>query len=124
MLDPGDIRRDEVHVLEADGTRVGWHRVRLDGDRAELEDLWVEPTFIRQGHGRTLFEHAAAVARAGGADRLEWDAEPFATGFYVAMGGREFDRSPSAVVPGRTLPRMRLRLGPRASRPLQATRNR
>jgi GNAT superfamily N-acetyltransferase len=114
VLEPADIRRDEVHVLELGGARVGWHRVRFDGDRAELEDLWVEPTFIGQGHGRALFEHAVGVARRGGANRLEWDAEPFAAGFYAAMGGREFARSPSAVVPGRTLPRMRLRLAPDA----------
>jgi GNAT superfamily N-acetyltransferase len=115
-------------VLEADGTRIGWHRVRFDGDRAELEDLWVEPAFIGHGHGRTLFEHAVAVARRGGANRLEWDAEPFATGFYTIMGGREFARSPSAVVPGRTLPRMRLRLSPRRREPrtppAQGTRKR
>jgi GNAT superfamily N-acetyltransferase len=110
-------------VLEADGVRIGWHRVRFDDDRAELEDLWVEPTFIRQGYGRILFEHAVDVARAGGAHRLEWDAEPFAAGFYTAMGGREFARSPSAVVPGRTLPRMRLLLAP-VGKAAQGTRKR
>lgn len=123
VLEPNDIRRDEVHVIEIEGTRIGWHRVRLDGHRAELEDLWVEPTFIRQGYGRMLFQHAVGIARAGGADRLEWDAEPFAAGFYTAMGGREFARSPSAIVPGRTLPRMRLSLAS-ADDAAQGTRNR
>jgi GNAT superfamily N-acetyltransferase len=126
VLEPVDVRRDEVHVLETAGTRIGWYRVRFDGDRAELEDLWVEPAFIGLGHGRSLFEHAVMVARRGGANRLEWDAEPFAEGFYTAMGGHEFTRSPSAVVPGRTLPRMRLRLVARAAArsPGQGTRNR
>ena len=111
VLDPVDIERDEVHILESGGRSIGWHRVRFDGARAELEDLWVEPAFIGHGHGRALFEHAVGIARDGGAERLEWDAEPFATGFYEAMGGREIGRTPSAVIPGRTLPRMSLELG-------------
>ncbi len=122
-LDAADIERDEVHVRESGGMRVGWYRVRFHGRRAELEDLWLEPPFIGHGHGRALFEHAVRVARDGGADRMEWDAEPFASGFYEAMGGHEIGRSPSAVVPGRTLPRMRLVLGPGGS-PDQGTRNR
>jgi GNAT superfamily N-acetyltransferase len=122
-LDAGDIDRDAVQVLETDGARIGWYRVRFHEHAAELEDLWLEPRFIGHGHGRTLFEHAMQVARDGGADSLEWDAEPFASGFYEAMGGREIGRSPSAVVPGRTLPRMRLALHPGPSRS-QGTRKR
>jgi carbon monoxide dehydrogenase subunit G len=60
--------------------------------------------------GRVLFEHAVAIARGHGATRLEWDADPYAEGFYAAMGGQEIGRSPSAAVEGRTLPRMRLPL--------------
>ena len=110
MLTAADITRDEVHVLEVDGTVAGWHRVTLHGDRAELEDLWVEPAYIGGGWGRALFEHALGVARAHGAQRLEWDAEPFAQPFYERMGGVEVGRTPSAAEAGRTLPRMRLGL--------------
>lgn len=118
-LDERDLARGAVHVLEADGVILGWHRVTLHGARAELEDLWLEPAVIRRGFGRRLFAHAVGIARRAGASRLEWDAEPFAQGFYEAMGGREIGRVPSAAEPGRTLPRMRLALGP-----AQGTRNR
>jgi hypothetical protein len=43
---------------------------------------------------------------------MEWDAEPFAEGFYRTMGGEEIGRSPSAVDRTRSLPRMRLELMP------------
>ena len=112
-LDAGDIERSDVWVLEADGQPIGWHRVTLHGPRAELEDLWLEPAWIGTGLGRVLFEHAVGIAGAHGATRLEWDAEPYAEGFYRAMGGEEIGRSPSAAVEGRTLPRMRLTLSPR-----------
>jgi GNAT superfamily N-acetyltransferase len=110
QLDAADVRAAEVWVLEAAGDVAGWHRVTLHADRAELEDLWLEPRWIGTGRGRTLFEHAVAVARRRGATRLEWDADPFAEGFYRAMGGIEIGRTPSVAEAGRTLPRMRLEL--------------
>ncbi|MGZ8563403.1 MAG: GNAT family N-acetyltransferase, partial [Candidatus Limnocylindria bacterium] len=61
------------------------------------------------------FEDAVAVARSAGAEGLEWDAEPFATGFYAAMGGVVIGEVPSAARPGRMRPRMRLELGPSAA---------
>jgi GNAT superfamily N-acetyltransferase len=114
ILEPRHVRHDDVHVLELDGQVAGWHRVTFHGERAELEDLWLEPEWIGGGHGRMLFEHAVRIALNGGATRLEWDAEPFAEGFYRAMGGEEIGRTPSAAEPGRTLPRMRRWLGNRA----------
>ena len=124
QLEPVDVETHEVWVLEVDGVVGGWHRVRLHDERAELEDLWLEPPLIGTGLGRLLFEHAVDVARSAGARRLEWDAEPYAEGFYRAMGGEEIGRSPSAVEPGRTLPRMRLALTQPGVRSQPGTRNR
>jgi N-acetylglutamate synthase-like GNAT family acetyltransferase len=111
-LEADDVIAHEVWVLEEDGAVCGWHRVTLHDDHAELEDLWVEPALIGTGRGRRLFEHAVDVAQGHGAVHLDWDAEPFAEGFYHAMGAVEIGRTPSEVVPGRTLPRMRLTLQP------------
>ena len=110
VLTAADIARDEVRVLDVDGATVGWHRVSIHPDRAELEDLWVEPDHIGAGWGRVLFEHAVEVARSHRARALEWDAEPYAQPFYERMGGVEVGRTPSAAEAGRTLPRMRLAL--------------
>jgi GNAT superfamily N-acetyltransferase len=109
-LSPADVTAHEVWVLELADQRAGWHRVTLHGERAELEDLWLEPVWIGAGYGRLVFEHAVQLARQHGATRLEWDAEPYAEAFYVAMGGVEIGRTPSAAIEGRTLPRMRLAL--------------
>jgi GNAT superfamily N-acetyltransferase len=109
-LEPSDVVSSDVWVLERDGRVLGWHRVTRHGDEAELEDLWLEPAIIGAGFGRLLFEHAAGIARSYDATSLEWDAEPYAQGFYEAMGGREIGRVPSAAQAGRTLPRMRLDL--------------
>ena len=116
QLDAQDVAAHEVWVLELDGAVAGWHRVTLHGPRAELEDLWLEPPVIGTGLGRILFEHAIGVAETAGATAMEWDAEPYAEGFYRAMGGEEIGRSPSAAEAGRTLSRMRLGLAQRGTR--------
>jgi N-acetylglutamate synthase-like GNAT family acetyltransferase len=104
------IAEHEVWVLEGeDGSTLGFYRV-IAGDPAELEDLWVEPAAIGSGYGRTMLEHAAAVARAGGASALELVADPNAVGFYERMGAVRIGVVPSPVVAGRELPRMRMSL--------------
>ena len=116
QLEPEDVAAQEVWVLELDGIAVGWHRVTSHGDRAELEDLWLEPPVIGTGLGRFLFEHAVGIADELGATRMEWDADPYAVGFYQAMGGDEIGSTPSAAEPGRMLPRMRVAIDQRGTR--------
>ncbi|HEX5578120.1 MAG TPA: GNAT family N-acetyltransferase [Candidatus Limnocylindria bacterium] len=116
QLEPEDVVAHEVWVLDLDGIPAGWHRVTKHAERAELEDLWLEPPVIGTGLGRVLFEHALGVAARLGASRLEWDADPYAVGFYRAMGGEEFGSTPSAAEPGRLLPRMRIGIDQRGTR--------
>jgi ADP-ribose pyrophosphatase YjhB (NUDIX family) len=109
-LTPDDVGAHEVWVLQdASGRVVGFHRV-LAGEPAELEDMWVEPDAMGSGYGRRLFEHATAIARSGGATALELDADPNAVGFYERMGMERVGETPSTLIPGRALPRMRLDL--------------
>ena len=116
QLEPEDVAEQEVWVLDLDGIAVGWHRVTDHGERAELEDLWLEPPVIGTGLGRFLFQHAVGVAADMGATRMEWDADPYAVGFYLAVGGEEIGETPSAAEPGRMLPRMRIAVGQRGTR--------
>jgi GNAT superfamily N-acetyltransferase len=86
-FEPESLRARLVFVAEADGAPIGWASLIPRGEVGWLEDLWVEPAWIGRGIGRLLFEHAADRARELGAQRLEWEAEPNATGFYEHMGG-------------------------------------
>lgn len=108
VISPASVRADEVWVMEESGRPRGLYRVVLvEDDRAELEDLWLEPDAIGQGLGRRLFDHAVDTARRQGCTALEWDADPNALGFYEAMGGEVVGETESTVQPGRMLPRMR-----------------
>jgi predicted N-acetyltransferase YhbS len=64
----------------------------------------VEPGRLRAGVGRALLARAAAAARALGAERLQIQGDPHATGFYVACGARPVGELASGSIPGRMLP--------------------
>lgn len=98
----------DVLVLERDGDLRGFYTLLHRGTRTVLDDLWLEPGEIGRGSGRLLFQHAAARASAAGATTLEWDAEPFAEGFYHRMGATTVGWTDSPL--GRPQPAMRLAL--------------
>jgi GNAT superfamily N-acetyltransferase len=73
---------------------------------ADLDALFVEPAAIRQGVGRRLWEHVVDTARSLGFTSLEFQSDPHAEGFYLAMGAERCGESESTVTPGRMLPLM------------------
>lgn len=91
------LARQRVFVDEEDGVVRGFCGLLPAGDRWSLEHLWVVPEWIGSGAGRRLFEHAAAIARAGGAAALEIEADPHAEPFYRHMGARRIGEVPADV---------------------------
>jgi GNAT superfamily N-acetyltransferase len=77
-----------VVVLIEEDTPLGFYA--LDNgersDEAEISLLFVEPAVIGRGIGRALWEHAVAKARHQGLRRLKVLSDPFALGFYRAVG--------------------------------------
>ncbi len=112
-LTPEVIVANDVQVLVVDGTVCGFYTLLRRGPTVVLDDLWLEPDAIGHGRGRLLFAHAVARATATGATTLEWEAEPYAAGFYERMGGVVVGRVDSPL--GRPMPLMRLALGPAVS---------
>ena len=102
---PTGLRRKEVFVAEAEGRAVGWAALSPRGDVCWLDDLWIEPDWMGAGTGSRLFRRVAARARELGAQRLEWEAEPNAVGFYEKMGARYLRQSGPSFW-GRMLPVM------------------
>lgn len=103
-----------VTVAEHDGHPVAWSSLNSRGDVWWLDDLWVAQAAMGRGLGSQLFRRAAEVARAGGAVRLEWEADPGAVGFYEKMGGAVIGESPGDPLFQRPVPIMALPLRPSA----------
>lgn len=74
-------------IAESAGQLLGFAVVLLreDGD-AELDGLFVEPTYWRHGVGRALIEQAERIATADRAANLWVTANTQALGFYDSCG--------------------------------------
>lgn len=105
------IADDAVFVHESDGHLDGFYVLVISGNEARLEHLWLRPESMGKGTGRSLFEHAAALAVERGAKVMTIESDPFAEGFYKAMGTVRIGEIP-ANMDGteRVLPLMQLQL--------------
>ena len=98
----GEMAARHVTVAEVDGAVAGHYTI--DGD--ELGQLFVDPAHMGRGVGRVLWRHAVGTARKLGIETLSIDSDPFAEGFYLAMGATRVGSVPSGSIPGRELPRL------------------
>jgi GNAT superfamily N-acetyltransferase len=70
-----------------DGTIVGFASTRpTKATILELDDLFVDPTWMRHGVARALVQTVEAQAVADGMTRVEVTANEHALGFYRAVG--------------------------------------
>ncbi|MGD0246330.1 MAG: GNAT family N-acetyltransferase [Streptosporangiaceae bacterium] len=86
ILGPEGLAEGRTHVAEQDSTVVGFASwADVDGV-IELEDLFVDPDYMRRGIATELVSHVAAAVRARGVERLEVTANPHAMAFYHSAG--------------------------------------
>ena len=90
ILGSEGLAEGRTYVAEEDGSVVGfatWISTGITtGDAAELEDLFVDPDWMRRGIATTLVSRIAEVLRERGVERLELTANPDAMGFYRYAG--------------------------------------
>jgi GNAT superfamily N-acetyltransferase len=109
-LSPADFARSSLQVAVEGDVVTGVVQVVVDGENADLAKLFIAPSTIRAGVGRALFDWAAKVARERGARWLRIEADPDAAPFYRRMGAVDDGVAPSGSIPGRVLPRLKLKL--------------
>jgi GNAT superfamily N-acetyltransferase len=86
ILGPEGLAEGRTYVAEEGGSVVGFATWIETADVVELEDLFVDPAWMRRGIAAALVERIADVLRARGVERLEVTANPHAMGFYRAVG--------------------------------------
>ena len=104
------IRTFTVKVAERDGKPIGFYSLEPRDAAVELVHLFVEPSVIGSGVGKLLWHDAVATARAAGFAAILITSDPYAEGFYLAMGADRVRAIESTVRPGRELPLLQLRL--------------
>ena len=86
ILGPGGLAEGRTHVAVEDGSVVGFATWAETAGIVELEDLFVDPDYMRRGIATALVGRIAQVLRARGVERLEVTANPDALEFYRAVG--------------------------------------
>jgi GNAT superfamily N-acetyltransferase len=98
-------------VAEISGAIVGFYGLRrVSRETFELEALFVDPNWMRKSVGRRLVGWAAEEARELGGRVIAVQSDPYAEGFYVAVGGQITGSRESASIPGRYLPTFEIQL--------------
>jgi GNAT superfamily N-acetyltransferase len=101
----------EVYVLERGGRILGFcSLIPRSALEVVLDDLFVEPDAIGQGHGKALWNHAVLRATELCFQEMTLTADPYAEPFYRARGAEKIGEVASTVAEGRVLPLMRYRL--------------
>ena len=86
ILGPEGLAEGRTHVAVQNGSVVGFATWADVGGTLELEDLFVDPDWMRRGIATELVSSIAGTLRARGAERLEVTANPHAMEFYRAAG--------------------------------------
>ena len=85
-ITPEFIAANETFAAVVEGQIIGFYSLRESSGMLRLEHLWIVPTQIGKGMGRSLFRHAIERAAARGASSLTIEADPNAEPFYRRMG--------------------------------------
>jgi GNAT superfamily N-acetyltransferase len=107
---PDELGARRVVVAESAGQVLGFYSLDGEPPSGELGNMWIEPHSIGTGVGRRLWDHAIQTAQTAGFTMLRIGADPFAEGFYLAMGAERVGETPSSSIPGRILPLLEVRL--------------
>jgi GNAT superfamily N-acetyltransferase len=106
-----DVERLRVTVADDAGAIVGFYALDGGPPETELCFFFVEPERIGGGIGRMLWRQCRATAAQIGASRIRIESDPYAEGFYLAMGAVRVGEAPSQSIPGRTLPVLSIDVG-------------
>jgi GNAT superfamily N-acetyltransferase len=105
VLEPDGLAEGRTHVAEDNGTIVGFATWAETDGTVELEDLFVDPEWMRRGIATALVNRIVGVLRSRGARNLSVTANPDALGFYRSAGFVDDGAAETALRPA---PRMLL----------------
>jgi N-acetylglutamate synthase-like GNAT family acetyltransferase len=86
LADDGVRERRTRVALDTKGSIIGFASYLISGNVAELEDLFVDPPWMRHGIGEALVVDISSLVREQDFESLEVTANPHAMTFYEHMG--------------------------------------
>ena len=104
--DARHVEQGWCRLCEKEGRPFGFYCFDFDEAPPELSRLFLEPSAIGSGMGRTLFQDAVTLCRERRVERFDLESDPDAAPFYLKMGCRVTGWLVSEIAPGRSLPLM------------------
>ena len=89
VLQPDGLEQGRTYVAETHRSVIGFASWVKTAETVDLEDLFVEPTWMRRGVATALVARIVDVLRSQGVSCLEVTANPHALGFYRRVGFRD-----------------------------------
>ena len=89
VLQPDGLEQGRTYVAEKRGSVIGFASWVETAETVDLEDLFVEPTWMRRGVATALVACIVDVLRSHGVSCLVVTANPHALGFYRCVGFRD-----------------------------------
>jgi GNAT superfamily N-acetyltransferase len=105
ILGSDSLEQGRTHLAEQEGAVVGFASWVPAQNSVYLEDLFVEPAWMRRGIATALVARIVGVLASRGVSSLEVTANPHALAFYRSVGFRDIG---AATTDFGTVPRMRL----------------
>ncbi len=98
-----------VKVLDKQDEIIGFYSLKIINGENRLDNLWIEPRYIRYGYGTILFKNAIDEAK-----KLEWNyfrlaGEPGAVPFYEKHGAKLVGKVQSRLKKDLFLPHMEIK---------------
>ena len=75
-IDPEYVENWPVVLLEEDGEIKGFYSLKAIRGENRLDNLWIDPKFIKYGYGKKLLIHAMETAKGLGWDHFTLASEP------------------------------------------------
>ncbi len=97
-----------VFILEHKNQIIGFYSLCGQKTKADLDHFFMTPDAIGYGYSKLLWQHTVKTAQALGFSQILIESDPYAEGFYLAMGAYRRGEAPSSVQPGRMLPLLEL----------------
>ncbi|MCA9487100.1 MAG: GNAT family N-acetyltransferase [Nanoarchaeota archaeon] len=105
-VDEKYIQKWPVVVIEKDSELLGFYSLKEIGNEKRLDNLWIEPRYVRSGFGRVLFENAIERAKELNWSYFRLAGEPDAIPFYEKMGAKLIGKVQSRLGEDLFLPHM------------------
>ena len=103
------IQKNVVYLWQSDDLPAGFIALSIDAESAEIDHLWVMPTHMGRGIGKSLLTRGLEFCRGKNLHTLWVASDPHASDFYRKMGAQLVGNEASVPAP-REIPLLKFTL--------------